>query len=93
MTLFAMMVVDACLEFNCCTLAEENQKDFYTLLSEELTDNSYENSNMSWESRINQGDGNVSDSPTLAASTGAPWGGVAAHINPTKKELLEKMVQ
>ena len=43
MTLFAMMVVDVWLAFNGCTLAEETQKEFYTLLAEELIDNSYDN--------------------------------------------------
>ena len=90
MNLFTMMVVDAWLAFNGCTLAEETQKEFYTLLDEELIDNSYENSNMAWKSCRNEGDGNASASPTLAAGTGAPRGGVAAHITPTKRRRIRK---
>ena len=90
MNFFAMMVVDARLAFNGCTLAEETQKEFYTLLAEELIDNSYDNSNMARKSRRNGGYGNASASPTLAAVADAPRGGVAAHINPTKRRIIIK---
>ena len=39
MTLFGMLVVDAWLVFSACTEAAETQKEFYTLLAEELIDN------------------------------------------------------
>ena len=88
--LFAMMVVNAWLAFICFTLSEDTQKEFYTIFTEEIIDNSYENSNMAWKSCRNGGDGNASASPTLAAGTGAPRGGVAAHITPTKRRRIIK---
>ena len=90
MTLFRMMVVDAQLAFNGYTLSEETQKEFYTLLDEGLIDNNYDNSNMARQSRINESDGNESASPTLAAITGAPRGGIAAHTTPTKLRVIRK---
>jgi hypothetical protein len=42
MTLFGMIVVDSWLAFSACTGAAETQKEFYTLLAEELIDNSYD---------------------------------------------------
>ena len=93
MTLFAMMVVDARLAFNFCTLSEETQKEFYTLLDEEIINNSYENSNMARQSRRNGDDGNLSASPNLAAGTGAPRE-VSRIISLQKNEReLENMVQ
>ena len=37
--LFGMLVVDTWLAFSVCTEAAETQKEFYTLLAEELIDN------------------------------------------------------
>ena len=48
--LFVMMVVDEWLDFNGCTLAEDNKKEFYTLLVEKLIDNSFDNPNMELQS-------------------------------------------
>ena len=84
------MVVDEWLDFNGCTLAEDNKKEFYTLLVEKLIDNSFDNPNMALQSWRNRGDRNVSASPTLAADTGAPQGGVAAHITQTKQRRIRK---
>jgi hypothetical protein len=42
MTFFGMTVADSWLAFTACTQASESQKEFYTLLSEELIDNTYE---------------------------------------------------
>ena len=93
MTLFVMMVIDVWLDFNGFTLAEETQKDFYTIFSEELIDNSYKNSNMARQSRRNGDDGNLSASPNLAAGTGAPRE-VSRIISLQQNEReLENMVQ
>ena len=48
--LFVMMVVDEWLDFNGCMLAEDNKKEFYTLLVEKLIDNSFDNPNMALQS-------------------------------------------
>ena len=40
MSIFGMLVVDAWLAFSACTEADETQKEFYSLLSEELIDTS-----------------------------------------------------
>ena len=85
-----MMVVNAWLAFICFTLSEDTQKEFYTIFTEEIIDNSYENSNMAWKSCRNGGDRNASASPTLAAGTGAPQGGVANHTTPTKRRRIIK---
>ena len=86
-SLFGMMVVDCWLAFNGCTAAEETQKEFYMLLAEELIDNTYDNSNVARrERRVHQ----THSSPTLAAATGAPRAGVAAHLTPTKRKRKAK---
>ena len=90
MTLFTMVVVDAWLAFNVCTISEKTNKEFYTLLAEEIVDYSYDNSNIARKSRRNGGGGNASASPTLAVCTGAPRVGVAAHITPTKRRIVRK---
>ena len=42
MTLFEMLVVDAWLAFSACTDAGKTQKEFYSLLAEEVIDNTYD---------------------------------------------------
>ena len=45
---------------------------------------------MAQKSQRNWVDGNASASPTLAAGTGAPQGGVAVHTTPTKRSRIRK---
>ena len=88
MTLFAMTVVDAWLAFSACTNAAETQKEFYTLLAEELIDNSYDTEGLAARRRRSiHGPGG---SPTFAEGTGVPRGGVYSHITPTKKKRKVK---
>jgi hypothetical protein len=43
LTIFGMIVVvDTWLAYSQCTGTKENQKDFYTSLSEELIDNTFD---------------------------------------------------
>jgi hypothetical protein len=83
MTLFGMLVVDAWLAFSACTGAAETQKEFYSLLAEELIDNTYDEG-LAARRRRRRLPGNTS--PTLAQGTGLPRGGVHSHITPTKKK-------
>ena len=83
MTLFGMLVVDAWLAFSACTEADETQKELYSLLSEELIDNTYDDQGLA--ARRQRLPGNTSPS-TLAQGTGLPRGGVHSHITPTKKK-------
>ena len=86
MSLFGMMVVDSWLAFNGCTNSDESQKVFYVLLAEELIDNVYDQSNTTrLGRRVAEG-----TSPTLAAGTGVPRSGVAAHITPTKRRRMKQ---
>ena len=82
MTLFAMTVTDAWLAFSGCTCAAETQKEFYSLLAEELIDNTYDNEGSA--SRRRRSDGRTS--ATFADGTEVPRGGVNSHITPTKKK-------
>ncbi len=79
--LFRMTVLDSWLAFTACTQASESQKEFYTLLSEELIDNTYDYEGQRPRRTANDS----SASPTLAPGTGVPRGGVNSHITPTKK--------
>ena len=64
---------------------EEAQKLFYTYLSEELIDNTYNGVGSARRREFGEG-----GSPGLATSamTGAPRSGVSAHLTPTKKRRL-----
>jgi hypothetical protein len=83
MSLFGMLVVDSWLAFSACTDATETQKEFFSLLAEELIDNTYDDIGLGTRRKRNIHD--ASDgSPTLAAGTGVPRCGVHSHITPTK---------
>jgi hypothetical protein len=90
MTLFGMIVVDSWLAFSACTDAQETQKEFYTLLAEELIDNTY--ADEGFNARRRQPVRGAHGSPTLANGTGVPRGGVQSHITPTKKKRKLKGV-
>jgi hypothetical protein len=82
MSIFGMLVVDAWLAFSACTEADETQKEFYSLLSEELIDNTYDAEGLAARRRqLLEG---TETSPTLAQGTGIPRCGVYSHITPTK---------
>ena len=66
--LFGMLVVDTWLAFSVCTEAAETEKEFYSLLAEELIDNTYDDEGLA--ARRRQPPGNTS--PTLAQGTGIP---------------------
>ena len=86
--LFGMTVVDSWLAFTGCTNATETQSDFYTLLAEELIDNSYDDRLAALRRR--QPVICADTSPTLAVGTGAPLAGVGSHITPTKRRKVVK---
>ena len=82
MSLFAMTVVDSWLTFSACTDATETQKEYYSLLAEELIDNTYDAAAGPRRNLLTQNLDN--ESATLNAETGMPRGGVNSHITPTK---------
>jgi hypothetical protein len=86
MTFFGMTVVDSWLAFTACTQSCETQKEFYTLLSEELIDNTYDLEGQ----RPRRTAQDSTASPTLHKATGVPRGGVHSHITPTKKKRMVK---
>ena len=82
MTIFAMTVVDTWLAYSQCTETQKSQKDFYTILAEELIDNGYDLVNI--RGRRNPGPPGMS--PTLLErASGGPRAGCFAHLTPTKK--------
>jgi hypothetical protein len=89
MTLFGMLVVDAWLAFSECTQACETQKEFYSLLAEELIDNTYDDEGLIARRRRNQEDG-TDISPLLYRGSGMPRSGVNSHITPTKRKRTVK---
>lgn len=90
MTLFGMLVVDSWLLFTQCTESAETQKEFYTLLAEELIDNTYDNDGLL--ARRQRPVRGAEGSPTLAHGTGIPRAGVTSHITPTKRKRVENGV-
>ena len=83
MTIFAMTVVDTWLAYSQCTETRESQKDFYTILAEELVDNCFDSVNVRGTRRSTGPNGM---SPTLFERTsGDPRAGCYAHLTPTKK--------
>ncbi len=83
MTLFGIVVVDTWLVYSKCTgaIEDEKQAEFYTLLAEELIENTYDSA----LGRRRRSDFVTEDSPTLSRLTGAPRSGVYAHLTPTKR--------
>ena len=94
-SLFGMTIVDTWLVFHGCTEAPETQKEFYTLLAEELIDNSYDNiGGLQRRSPIRQGRARASatSSPSLFHGS-VPRSGSGPHVTPTKRKRMGKQGQ
>jgi hypothetical protein len=76
MTIFAMTVVNIWLAYSQCTETQKSQKDFYTILAEELIDNGYDSVNV----RGMRNPGPPGMRPTLfeRARSGGPRAGCSA---------------
>ncbi len=84
MTIFAMTVVDTWLAYSQCseTQQRDSQKNFYTVIAEELIDNTYDSVNV----RGRRNPGQPGMSPTLfERASGDPRAACYAHLNPPKK--------
>jgi hypothetical protein len=92
MSIFGMCVVDTWLAWSQATASHSNQRDFYIALAEEMIDNTYDHVGVTAAGRrapapTDQPGG----SPSLFhRATGAPRGGVFAHLTPTKKKRKRK---
>jgi hypothetical protein len=90
LSIFAMIVVDTWMVYSKCTNQTEDdgesQKDFYTLLAEELIDNTFD----SPRRRTRHSEGVSDTSPVLNRSTGMARAGVGAHLTPTKRKRKTK---
>lgn len=89
-TLFGMMVVDTWLVYKGATDTQESQQDFYTLLSEELIDNTYEQVGGVSGARRTCQTATISDLDLVNKKTGAGRAGIAVHLTPTKKKRKRK---
>jgi hypothetical protein len=93
MTILAIIIVDTWLVWDGChkdSQYRETQKEFYTLLAEELIDNSYDIRSMRIRTR-----GDMYQSPVrpgISVRTGTPTSGVGPHLTPTKKKRMENGV-
>ena len=88
MTIFGIIVVDTWLVYRQCTETQMCQKDFYTLLSEELIENTYDMIHYG-VGRNGAGEGELRSSPTLFEQrSGDPRAGCFAHLTPTTKKRL-----
>ena len=92
LTIFGMIVVDTWLAYSQCTGTQENQKDFYTSLSEELIDNTFDHVHNRRRRGVNEQDASVSSrSPELFnRATGNPRAGTSAHLTPTKRKKTSR---
>jgi hypothetical protein len=83
MSLFGMCVVDAWLAYKQVTSSSEDQREFYTKLSEELIDNGWDRRGRGRDSTANS----AVDSPatSVLAADGSTRCGVGIHCTPTKK--------
>ena len=92
LSIFGMIVVDTWLAYRQCTGTDEEQKDFYTYLSEELIDNTYDHVHNRRRRRADdQGSVNTAGSPELFDRvTGNPRAGTSAHLTPTKRKKTSR---
>jgi Transposase IS4 len=85
LTIFSMIVVDTWLEFNGLRntqTLEMNQKEFYSVLSEELIDNSFGSRAFPRSSPNNP---TFQDACRRTIESGGPRSGVLAHLTPVKR--------
>ena len=96
-SIFAMCVVDTWLVYNGCKQSDDaaqmneqqahsTQKEFYTLLAEELIDNSYDEVR---RRRQSTGESTFSDRALLIREDGLPRSGLSAHLTPTKRRKVD----
>jgi hypothetical protein len=88
---FIACVVDSWLAFSQCTESSETQKDFYSLIADELIDNK-DNNLLRYSARASQQQ-NEDDSSTisgLTSASGLPRCGVHSHLTPTKRKRRRK---
>lgn len=85
LSIFSMIVVDTWLVYSQCTGTQEKQKEFYTSLSEELIDNTYDRVHNRRRRRLEEQDTNARSPELFDRTTGNPRAGTAAHLTPTKR--------
>jgi len=86
LSILSMIIVDSWMVFEQATRTNESQKDYYSLLAEELIDNTYD---FRRASRRSGRDGeNLSPAVTEAAAQGRS--GVDIHLTPTKRMRKDK---
>lgn len=89
LSIFGMIVVDTWLAYSQCTGTKENQKDFYTFLSEELIDNTFDHVHTRGR-RVTEQDASVSSPELFDRTTGNPRAGTSAHLTPTKRKKTSR---
>lgn len=82
-TILGMIIVDSWMVYKAATATLEKQHDFYTLLAEELIDNTYDTVQGNTPTNADAG---VMNSELLDRTTGAGRAGVDAHLTPTKQK-------
>jgi hypothetical protein len=89
LSIFSMIIVDTWLVFSAFKNAptvEYNQKEFYSVLSEELIDNSYGNRGRVTRPRSSPTSGrSFQDACIRALESGGPRAGVLTHLTPVKR--------
>ena len=85
LSIFSMIVVDTWLVYSQCTGTQEKQKEFYTSLSEELIDNTYDHVHNRRRRRLEEQDTSARSPELFDRTTGNPRAGTAAHLTPTKR--------
>ena len=90
MSLVGMCIVDAWYAWNLCTgNTTETQKEFYSLLAEELIDNRCDSIDSGQRGR-NRRDEDAIMPESLLLADGLPRCGVSAHLTPTKRKKRKK---
>ena len=94
LSIFGMIVVDTWLAYSQCTGATENQKDFYTSLSEELIDNTFDHAHNRRRRQVGEdqqpGMNASSPEPCDSRTRGNPRVGTSAHLTPTKRKKTNR---
>jgi hypothetical protein len=80
-TILEIIFVDSWLVYRGATKTTEKQAKFYTLLAEELIDNTFDEHGIR---RRRQGDGSSASPGAVNARTGEGRAGIQAHLTPTK---------
>ena len=91
LSILGMTIVDSFLLYSQLVDQDEKEPDFYTLLAEELIDNTYDS--VSPRKRRAGANDNANPSPDAIGEDGHLKAGISVHLSPTKRRRKDKQHQ